>query len=139
MASKMKREFENLMERKEFLEDTFTTAIEGGINYWFIVNHYSPDKHVATGEEEADSGNFSDAYITLDTDVIHDGILKLIILAYKSVGTGYGDIPPESDVGRLATALRSHYETHGYRHLDLDAGDADIIVQYALYDELVYG
>lgn len=135
MASKMKREFENLMERKEFLEDTFTTAIEGGINYWFIVTHYSPDKHIATGEEEEDTGNFSDAYITLDTDVIHDGILKLIKLAE----TGYGDIPPESDVGRLATALRSHYETHGYRYLDLDAGDADIIVQYALYDELVYG
>ncbi len=135
MASKMKREFENLMERKEFLEDTFITAIEGGINYWFIVTEYNPDKHIAIGEEEEDTETFSDAYIALDTDVIHDGILKLIKLAE----TGYGDIPPESDVGRLATALRSHYETHGYRHLDLDAGDADIIVQYALYDELVYG
>jgi len=133
MASKMKREFENQLERKGFLEDTFITAVEGGINYWFIVNEYYPDKHIAIGEEE-DWGASSNANITLDTDVIHDGILKLIKLAE----TGYGDIPPESDVGKLATALRSHYETHGYRHLDLDAGDADIIVQYALYDELVY-
>lgn len=135
MASKMKREFENEMERKEFLEDTFITAVEGGINYWFIVAQYFVDAHIAVGYEEEQSEKFTDCSICLDRDVIHDGILKLIKLAE----TGYGDIPPESDVGRLATALRSHYETHGYRYLDLDAGDADIIVQYALYDDLVYG
>ena len=135
MASKMKREFENEMENKQFLEDTFITAVEGGINYWFIVREYFPDKHIAIGFEEEDTGYFSDGYVCLYPELIADGIEELIRLAE----TGYGDIPPESDVGRLATALRSHYETHGYRHLDLDAGDADIIVQYALFNELVYG
>ena len=120
MASKMKREFENEMERKEFLEDTFITAIEGGINYWFIVNEYYPDKHIAIGFEEEDTGYFSDGYVALSTDHIADGIDALIKLAET-------------------TSLRCHYETHGYRYLDLDAGDADIIVQYALYDEVIYG
>jgi len=127
MAAKMKQAFQ------EFCEDIFVTAVEGGIDYWFIhtPHTYDPDlgriEGTPYGEEEP---------VVIDLAVVWAGVNSLIALG--------DDLPNKLEgtpVGDLARLLE-HHDAEGWLP-DLlniiDAEYADYIVQYGLFGDLVYG
>ena len=139
MASKMKQAFE---EHQEFIQDTFITACEGGINYWHNCISYDHKKGIYKGWDVEDN-EFRDD-VTFST--IREGIEALIALVdddYVNSDIRFGvkgeQIPAESRIGILAKNLHTHYPNYQYDLLDIDAGDADIIVQFAMFGTVIYG
>lgn len=130
---------ERTQERKEFLADVFTTAIEGGINYWSQVEEY---------HWQGTEGRMQDADL--------DGFYAEII----EIGDGYERIPHRIDqavivrglnllcnnadpikfapTGRLLADLLLANRTNGSDG-DFDADSADCVVQAGLFGEIVYG
>jgi len=135
----------------DFAHDIFVTACEGGINYWADVSdyHYISKHHThmtlrgwsATLTVDNEDGSNTFSVYPLQWEVIGVGIFRLV--------KHFKDIQPESyshpliqsmvdEVGfELYKAEKfNSYERVGNRH---DAEWADIIVQYGLFGELVYG
>jgi len=118
-------------DRDEFLHDVFVTALEGGIGYWSAALTY----HWSTGDGttsdyqgfEARIVDEEDTEHTINRDVIRKG-LRLI-----REGTPAGLHLNEDYIRRIKAAERAHDAG------DLDAFDADIIVQVGLFEEVVYG
>jgi hypothetical protein len=119
-------------ERDQALLDVFTTALEGGIGYWSVCSRYrwwvGPDADldkqakdfIAVIEEtEADEPTTH----VIDRTVIARGIRR----AHDHGYSGYH-----------GAALRM-LQFGRYEELDYDADTADIIVQWGLFNEHVYG
>lgn len=111
--------------RDQLLLDLFTTAIEGGINYWAEVEsyHYLKDGkddvlgfHAVIDEIEAG------CRYTVDRSVIDMGLRR----ARRTPGIHFSTEPPPVVVTDDTD-------------WDFDAGDADMIVQLGLFGEVVYG
>jgi hypothetical protein len=100
-----------------FVEDVLTTAFEGGINYWC--------SNVTVVEEEHKNVKYFSQVIS------KGGTLRL-----KDLEDGKEYILTEE---RFFNGLRKYVKAGGTLDLcQLDADDADKIVQYAIFDELVY-
>lgn len=110
----------------ELLHTIFVTAMEGGIGYWSTCTGYRWSKDGAGDTEDLEGfyANIEDVEEDskphrIDRDTIIKGVAKLLTstecrwLAEKF----FGDLDD----------------------IDLDAGDADIIVQLALFGTVVYG
>lgn len=127
-------------ERTTFLGDIITAAVEGGIGYWSQVSAYQyTDEHgvvfVHCGEQEGhetcavvhvvkdDESGYEDSGLKLDFDAIERGL--------KLIREGGVKLTPRHR-NRLLVADRSNEAGQ------LDALDADIIVQAGLFGELVY-
>lgn len=110
--------------REQFIQDLFVTAIEGGIDYWANFQSINkidkPDDFIGWWYESVhiidDDG---DSYV-IDKNVIVKGIN---MIAKRNA---------ERD-----KALILANRTNGYDG-DFDATDADKIVQFGLFGELVY-
>jgi hypothetical protein len=128
----MNAEKELLELRKQFIFDIFITALEGGIDYWAVVEEYhhsKEDKEDLEGffakvsdceGEEA----FPDNSI-IDKDIIVKGINKIINDKDLKI--------PEETRKRIKEADRLN--DAGL----IDADDADCIVQVGLMGEIVFG
>lgn len=119
-------------EQRQLCADVLTTAVEGGINYWSSVSRYrwgpkdvddsvTPPFAEVTLHDQEDE----DKAYTLDQDGIRRAFARLA----------------EGPVQWLADETRARYvaafaDPEG---ADLDAGDADAIVQTALFGEVRYG
>jgi len=110
------------------------TAIEGGITYWAEVltyrwmdpeRDYRPDTHATVRDAEDEGGEVH----TLTAQSIIVGLSRL---ASGEVGAG-NPAAEESWSDALRKVLAGDDE------VDLDASDADCIVQAALFGEIVYG
>lgn len=123
------------IERQQFLFDVFVTAMEGGIGYWSIASEYhwqNENKEDLEGfyalisdceAEDDEDGEFpKDSRI--DQDVIVKGINKIIKGEVKI-----------SDVIRQRIIEASRNNDAG----EIDANDADCIVQVGLLGELIFG
>ena len=106
-----------------FLRDVFTTAIEGGINYWARVTEYrwtetDPAKvYALVVDEENDA---ADVTYRLTLEIVVNGIKA--VLAKPQLRTGLVGHIMALDAG------------------EIDADDADVIVQLGLFDgTVVYG
>jgi hypothetical protein len=109
----------------EFIRDIFTTALEGGIGYWSACALYrwdtvQPNEFVAViheldpdDDETADEHGYGPA-INIDHAVIVAGLTKMA----EKYPQQFLDIVKDEDY---------------------DAGDADIIVQLAIFGEVKYG
>lgn len=101
---------------KQDLIEIMITACEGGINYWANVKNYQPDKGQATvidcGEQDYSDGR--SRYFEIDSKVIRKG-LNLMLNS-------------ENEFWRK-TAVSDC----------LDACDSDMIIQFGLFGELIYG
>ena len=127
-------------ERERMLNYVFTTAIEGGIDYWANVTAY---KWSAPSEKEfggiTESRDFY-ADITDSTDDI-PGVYRIdrkvisrgIRAAYKYMAENVGEY---GEYQRLAIRDLNYGR---WDDVDYDATTADIIVQFGLFGELVYG
>lgn len=122
-------------ERNDFLTNVVVTAVEGGIGYWSQVDQYKwffPD--LAGGTHEPSPGNGANASaivhelndagddykeegVLFDLDAVERGIKKAILC------------------GHLEIATASSINDAG----DLDANHADVICQFAILGDIVYG
>jgi len=109
-------------EREEFLADILTTAVEGGVNYWAYADAYihTPSKDAAVLLEEAEEDECPH-YVDIDS------IAKGIALYLEHLR------PQNEYRKRIAEANRDNDAG------ELDAEDADVIVQFAIFGEIKYG
>jgi len=109
----------------EDLNDLVSTALEGGINYW-------------CGEAKVKEGSMSEKdydEIQFTSDAVSKGG-TLILFDAESDDTW------ELDRDKLLKGIEMYCEKHNVAPSDLmdmyDANDADTIVQYALFNELIF-
>lgn len=114
-------------ELTEFLQDIMTTAVEGGINYWasLAVVRRDVEKNVMAFlcRDVEDS---TDPWHQINEDEIEKALDKICECSSPiAIGEQYRDM------------IRKAYRTLDAGLIDADL--ADIIVQIAAYDELVFG
>lgn len=115
--------------RTDVLFTTFITALEGGIGYWSDCETYRWRK---PGTDDEDREGFEATVlvdgrgdpVAINADVIRRGFLKL-------QDEGVQVSPTIQQAGLLAWFCPDQD--------DLDATDADVIVQLGLFGEIVYG
>jgi hypothetical protein len=135
--------------------DLLTTACEGGIGYWSVLDKYKwdcpPEAAVAAGESNEPDGD-DDKPITFSVDLakIEAAARKIATAPHEVPGLAWyrdGVTTPWSVDDRLPTLLREVYRQADEGNdpididetSDIDAGDADIVFQIAALGELVYG
>jgi hypothetical protein len=148
------------IEREEFLADVVTTALEGGIGYWSVAHEYrwyDPTLGASrAGGEPADGIPYAYAWVEqnagdeqyLDNVEVrkgngdaHDIALidkALVARAFgliRKAATGEHEIPYMSQSWANTLLAASNMNDAG----EIDAGDADAIVQVGLFGEVVYG
>ncbi|ASR77188.1 hypothetical protein KIV66_gp81 [Mycobacterium phage MyraDee] len=141
-------------DRQQFLFDVFVTALEGGIGYWSVASEYHIWKP-GPGHVEDIEGFFavvSDAEADDDEGDFHDLRIDANVIAR---GIGLFERYALGKIDSLGTEVAEHAiepvgENHYWRQFllanrtngddgDYDADVADIIVQFGLFGEAVYG
>lgn len=141
-------------ERTQFLADVLTTAIEGGVNYWATITNYSVSLGHAENTtatltetmEDAPSGaaSYTPAIHTVTIDTIARGVNLIAKSTPNKLVNGLPDTNYSAEHGgirylspgtRSAVIAASRINDAG----ELDASDADAIVQVALFGEVTYG
>jgi hypothetical protein len=124
----------------QILFDVFTTALEGGINYWAGVVEYNiwlkDDAGTTSLPHNEDLKGFfaiiidnedeDEKLIAIDRELVFEGLVACATKDVKHLGSH------AQKVARLL--LLSDNED-----VDFDASDADQIVQVGLFGEVVYG
>ena len=135
-------------ERKQFLFDVFVTALEGGIDYWFISTTYH---HAKPDPEDTGSGSFEGKCYDLDGFFARgheDGESKRLTINAATVEKGlYLIRNGGSDLNAAGKALHMHHALRAkvigaegvLNANDIDAELADCIVQIGLFGEVIYG
>ena len=120
--------------RDEFLRDVFVTACEGGINYWAYVQEYSwsdPDRYYARVLDVEDDG----AEYVINRALINRGLRRIHRAAdrprVEERGTSVAYLS-HSCAARISQMLRVRDAG------ELDADDADVVVQVGLFGEVRY-
>jgi hypothetical protein len=127
--------------REHMLVDVFTTACEGGINYWASVTGYrwsdgsgDVDRQInefraIIRDTEADD---TEAEYVLNAEVIAKGIR--LLWEYMHELKLNGEMP---NAYQSAAINALHFGR--YDDVDFDADTADMIVQFGLFGKVVYG
>lgn len=124
-------------ERQQFLADLFTTALEGGVNYWAEVVAYHWAKPDVPRSAPMDERFDFEGYYAVIRDAEGDG--KEHRIDRQTIQRGLGKVMRgevrvhESYVQRITQASRENDAGN------LDAGDCDVIVQAGALGEVVYG
>lgn len=112
---------------EQLLADIISTAVEGGINYWADVLSYNPSKAVARIKPEV-------APADEDEDKVYDLNYRVISHGLHLILTNSADVGFDLRKGVLHEVLNP--DESG---VFIDAEVADLIVQLALFGEVVYG
>lgn len=134
-----------MTEREQFLSDIITTALEGGIGYWSVADHY---------QWVDDAGVHVCVRGMHDSDCVRYGALA-VVRVLRDDDEGYEDEQRWITTATIAEGIQRlldgtvSYPVWAQDELvaavhDNDAGmidsdDADNIVQAALLGEIVYG
>ena len=117
-----------MSQRDEFLLDVFTTAIEGGTGYWLTIDEYHwadvGNEWFAVGDAVDDWGD-GEKGLRIDRKVITRGIGRAYVDRFKF------------DEYQFKAIVDLNWGK--WDDLDYDAITADIVVQYGLFGELVFG
>jgi hypothetical protein len=124
---------------EQYAKDVFETAIEGGINYWADLYEVSDDE----GRGWYAKLTVSDSYYedgagsVLDWWTVMSGTQRLVMQPEGS-GVNY---EAGSLISQVVAVLKEAAETDDYeKFLNMyDVEWTDIIVQYGLFGELVFG
>lgn len=112
---------------REFANDVITTAVEGGIGYWALISDYRIDDPDTTAKiRPDDDAGFEDREwpVLLDRDMVQKGLDLLTNTKIKVNPIILG-----------AIIWGVNHEDAG----DIDADCADVIVQVAVFGEVVFG
>lgn len=119
------------------INDILCTALNGGINYWcngYNCNLTMEDVVVDHKYEYVGHGG----YITLDTKDNDEGHNDLIVTKHAMLHGIQQWVNKNSN--QVETVLVSNNPTYTTIEIgNIDAGDADHIVQYAMFDKIIYG
>lgn len=120
--------------KEQLLCDLFTTALEGGINYWASVSEYRwEDENGEDGDNSLDfravihdeeSGD-PDSLVTVTIVTMRRGYRLATGEWRKKIHWSSGEAPP--------------FIVTDDTEWDFDAGDADCILQLGVFGEVVYG
>lgn len=152
-------------QHKEFLHGLFTTALEGGIDYWSACSKYhwstrvaddngqhnvvgDIDNFIAVIEPTEDNtwgiwdDNRDTQSLRIDLDVMARGA-RLMYWYVQGIVDGQGKQVPLDKIkpwpeGHYHWQYVKAYASNG-EDGDYDAGTADCIVQFGLFGEVVYG
>jgi len=124
-------------QRIQTYRSILTTAIEGGISYWATVLKYSPDMH----DDTLDLGPACSATIldSEDPGTRYDLNTATIRSAMAKLHKGGGYRPDGTSPDWWAKKWRAAYRDCATGEWDFDASDADVVVQVAVFGEVVYG
>ena len=119
---------------KQDIDDIMCTALEGGINYWASEAEVPENERVAEwGHEQISRGGklliHVDEPFDDDNTEVYELTLEKFLGGFKMWMMDYGrstGVIDDGSTGELDTSC-------------IDAADADSIVQYALFGELVFG
>ena len=133
----------------DLLENVLTTAVEGGINYWsdvrvvksgveYLVSVDGVDVDDFVCHDDTKIDGFDDASglltVLLDHDLVWDGLVRLSEAA---------DLDEGCEADCLSVAINKVFDSFGLDQADflswLDASGADVVVQYALFGEVIFG
>jgi len=115
--------------RDQLHYDIYTTAMEGGINYWANTHSY----HLSNNDVEDTFGFFAEIDDAEGDGAVHRIDVGVIRKGYRLAATTQRDkIRWSSEPPPLV------YDGED-NDWDYDAGDADVIVQLGLFGEVVYG
>lgn len=118
-------------ERDKLFHYIFTTALEGGVQYWARVEKYHLWDESLPGHVEDWDGFYAeiedddDVSFRVDRSVIARGY-GLAVSSWRERIAWSSERPP--------IVISDHLEDWDY-----DAGDADVIVQLGLFGDVVYG
>lgn len=128
-------------EREEFLSAIITGAVEGGTGYWAKVSQYQyvmdGEIKVYCGEKVEDGGTRATLHEMGEDD---DGYkLEGLVLTTDVIAAGLRKI--ERNEVQINVRLLEHILEAARENdaCNIDADDADVIVQVALLGEIVYG
>jgi hypothetical protein len=148
--------------RQDFLHDVFVIGLEGGIGYWSVATRYrckSVSKFQAVllpnGETTTEAGvpawgvwddtdPLETAPLAVDADVIARGLGLYRMWAAGEIDYMGNPIAPEDRAGvnrRSSEVFKQVLlaDRTNYREGDLDAGDADTIIQFGVFGKAVFG
>lgn len=121
--------------RKQLVLDLFTTACEGGINYWTRVTNYH---WWLEDSREQDFMDFSAVLLEFEDRTEHVLNRSVILKGLKLAGTK--EVLDKYSVYALKeTAMAYRYGGEKLEELDFDASTADAIVQLGIFGEVIYG
>jgi hypothetical protein len=133
-------ELERLLARDEFLASVITTAIEGGVGYWAgcrVYRWWSPTLDGGTALPSVNGGAFAHA-VLVDREDPEQRDWKVdpgtIVQAFERLAE---DAPVLHVSTRTRNRLLGAYDD--LEAGDIDADDADMLVQIGLFGEVVYG
>ncbi len=116
-------------EREQFLRDVFTTALEGGIGYWarFMSYRNRDGEPFGATVRECDDDECRD--LVIDAEIIERGLQGL------ADGTvTFGGSPMSASAHRFWAGMLAVPDAG-----EIDADDADEIVQAGLFGDVRYG
>lgn len=126
----------------EMLHTVFVTAMEGGVQYWTHVNGY---RWTADGSTEDRQGftallHFDDPFDDagmLDREVNRDTIAE----GFELIAQGPKEFMPEGQRHKFLAMMHARLAglSDNAVDVDYDAGDADNLVQVALFGKVIYG
>ena len=111
------------------LADILTTAVEGGSSYWLAAERIERDAdlNVTRIVSAVDASTFHQ----FDADINRHDITQATILAGLAL-LAEGALPGRNDLRAQIAAMAS--DSH-----DIDAGDADAILQLGFFGKVVFG
>ena len=118
----------------QLLLDIFTTAIEGGVQYWAEVSSY----HWTKGQEgdlEGFHADLVDLEVEPSTPGEHLHVNRHIVA--KGYALACGEF--HDKVSWSTDSPPNQFDAEGIEDWDFDASDADVIVQLGLFGDVVYG
>lgn len=133
-------------ERANFLANVLTTAIEGGSNYWAAVSEYRWGYHdigQSNGQPlPADQQAYAEAVIEDSGDFAdEDPDFEPTKVDLETIAKGLG-LLRAGELQYIAPSLRANIlladRTNGDEG-DIDAVDADAILQLGVFGEVIYG
>jgi hypothetical protein len=113
------------VESERALRDVMTTAAEGGVNYWATAAYVTPhDALMVRYENPGGPADWRCCTAALGVRGVALGVERVLAPTFKVA----------DDIRRAVAVLASDPE-----NADIDADAADVIVQAALFGEVVFG
>jgi hypothetical protein len=120
----------------QMIADVYTTALEGGINYWSCVHEYK----WSDGNGNSDVSGFRAVIQEIDEEtkyIINKNVIekgyKLATEDFRDSISWSTDYPPHKDEFFKSKIMDLE------NPWDFDAGDADCILQLGIFGEVIFG